>query len=109
MTPLRYVQLQVMVRKQRHLKARGGQSRSPAEYRARGAQVPLRPESGLEEMLGGNASARPHGGVSQRRFLSARSGSPLEFCDLFFSPRLKKYYSCYYKIFLKHYCRYYKT
>lgn len=47
-------------------------------------------ESDLEEMLGGNASALPHGGVSQSRFLSARSGSPLEeFCDLFFSPRLK--------------------
>ena len=59
------------------LKAQGGQSRSPAEYRARGAQVPLRPESGLEEMLGSNASARPHGGVSQRRFPSTRSRSPL--------------------------------
>ena len=68
------------------LKAQGGQSRSPAEYRARGAQVPLRPESGLEEMLGSNASARPHGGVSQRRFPSTRSRSPLEeLCDFFLS------------------------
>lgn len=42
-------------------------------------------ESDLEEMLGGNASALPHGGVSQSRFRPARSGSPLEESATYFS------------------------